>query len=188
MNIYLVQRGSFKDYTNLPINYTFDTLVKLDYMGAAEFEFGAVQDSLQKFVYSDNIIINLVTINGKDFNVIYPCKFKDSIYLNEIISTFTEMVKDKHYTKCSNYFKYYFDGKEIERLKKGCKNKKETVDNFFYRDFWWDIANHYMIIPSSIDPRYLLQAFKNLNSKGWNKPFEKLSFIEKIKGIFNGDN
>ena len=115
-----IQRGKFhdKDY-----KIGIDSIITFDYMGSAEFEYGALPKSLKKIRNNfDDYILNDFKINGKLITV----------FCNKIQSEKIEKYLDKlslnnfHLQEPSDFNNYVFD--------------------VFYMgtDFWWDIGNDLM--------------------------------------------
>lgn len=122
MNAYLVLRGSFEDRD---YKTGIDSILKFDYMGSSEFEWGAIPDSLDRirkeipsYTYLD------VPIQGK------------------VITVFC---KDSQKTEVKTY---------LEKLASGAFHTKEwhafdgyVKDSGFFKNrfnHWWDIENDFM--------------------------------------------
>lgn len=122
MKTYLIQRGKFFDRE---YKKGIDSIVELDYMGAAEFEFGALPKSLGNMREKIN----------------YYIYFDISIGLN-VISVFCH--KDKK-DEVRDYLNELADNKM--RL-----HERSDFDNYihpskYYQskvNFWWDIENDLM--------------------------------------------
>lgn len=114
-----IQRGTLA--VNLSKN-GIERVVKFDYMGAAEYEFGALNNSLERIMeeYS-KYGYKKFTIRGKDILVF--CKQDDLVKMPEILE---KLANNEYYTKMGHRFNEYI---------KGEKNAP---------NFWWDILNHYM--------------------------------------------
>lgn len=141
-------------------------------MGAAEYEFGAVPNSLQQIVYAKSNPLSVIVVNNKEFNVLQSSDDPGDLAI--INTAFQGMALRAWATKLGNGFHDYFEPDVITRLKAGCKKKTETVRNPFRRstNFWWDIDNHFMVWPkeSDLTNEILLQALRNLRDKNWNRP------------------
>jgi len=120
---YLIQRAKFSDRS---WKDGIDSILSFDYMGSAEFEFGALGESLGRirknivnYTYLD------VPIKGKVFSV-----FCDSSIKSEI-KTFLEDLSERKY-----------------RLKEfsGIPEVVAGKDNFYIErfNFWWDLDNDIM--------------------------------------------
>jgi len=119
---YCIQRAQF---SNNESKIGIDGILSFDYMGSAEFEFGALPGSLK--IIRGNInryIYEEITIEQKEITVFFHKDFKSGIieYLKDLA---TRKFRLKEYSDFDNYI--YDDT---------CfKNKT---------DFWWDIDNHIM--------------------------------------------
>ena len=129
MKTYLIQRAEIhdRDYKK-----GIDSIIELDYMGSAEFEFGAVQDSLAvireneaEYTYLD------IPMNGKVITVFCNSKQKQDIktYLKELASGNMQLKERSEFDDCVN---------PSER-KKQWQAKHPLRTNF-----WWDLENHLM--------------------------------------------
>lgn len=150
MNIYLVQRGEFKDIDIDKIN-GIDDLVGFQYMGSSEYEWGALPKSLKRIVqmFKDkNFEFSEIKILDKYF---YLGINKKTVFDNieDIVNAMTSSAKQNYKKRFKEqpYMSKYFEGKKIEQIKHGCKNKKEIVRNYNYCDFWWDIENDWFLFP-----------------------------------------
>ena len=124
MTPYLIQRGKF---ANRDHKKGIDSILSFDYMGSAEFEWGALPDSL------DDIRANI-----KDYSCI-------DVVINS--KTITVFCKESQKEDVSNYLDELSQGKH--RLK-----EYSDFDNIIYpnekylirgnTEFWWDINNHFM--------------------------------------------
>jgi len=127
MKTYLIQRCTFTDSL---IKQGIDSILSLDYMGAAEFEFGAlpkslkhIRDHIKEYVY------NTFMIKGKAISVFCNVEVitevnKYLIKLSESKMTLHEHSDFDNYINPSSY--------EVEWQKEyGHKT-----------DCWWDIDNH----------------------------------------------
>lgn len=170
MDIYLVQRGKFK---TIDINAIegIDSLIEFDYMGSAEFEFGAKRKSLErimKHVYNENFKSYKIIINKEEF-VVFSKTLLDN---GKEIQDFMQKAYEEKYTDTKELVNIdrYFQGEEAWQLKKGCVNKKEKVTNYGYCNFWWDIVNDWIVVPNSHSyPEKITQAFIKLKEKGFGK-------------------
>lgn len=145
MNFWLIQRGTFK---KSPLDQIsgIDSAISYDYMGSAEFEFGALGKSYRRI--KDNInTFNFKTliIKGKAFLIF----IEDSKSVQDIEVFFNHKVDNPYggLREMLNIHRY-FEGKQISRTKKGCKSKQELVSNYGYCDFWWDIDNDFWVFPN----------------------------------------
>jgi hypothetical protein len=138
MHIYLVQRGAVK--SKVAKNKISDS-IDLDYMGSAEFEFGALPKSLRA-----------IEAIGVDKHVKTSFVHKNEVFYAvgwcspEELTTYTEK------------FTQALDGKI--RLKEGIRRKNT--------DFWWDIQNHVFVTTDAMTakrtPLWIANSLKFMNS------------------------
>lgn len=117
---YLIQRAKFQNRDKAGI----DGLLRFDYMGSSEFEFGALGQSLgrirnnielyEKFDYSFS--------NGKTITLF--CKKED--FIGELPDFLENIAKNNYHLLEHCDLNYYINGQ------------------LNYNDFWWDIENDYM--------------------------------------------
>lgn len=121
MKTSLIQRGKFEDR---PQKSGIDNILKFDYMGSSEFEWGALPDSLSRIRKEPYLSYDL-TIKGKSLTVF--CK----------ISHNTEDVKEYLLNLAANkwYMQEYSDFDNFINPSEHFKSKT---------DFWWDISNDIM--------------------------------------------
>ena len=123
-SIYLLQRGSVKDDPSA--KNKFSDNVSTDYMGAAEFEFGALPKSLREI--NSNIekyhTISVPTIkrSGNPLLVWSAFPFQE---IPEYVKQLNKIVEGKQHLK------------EASGLDKDSYLSKRT-------DFWWDLDNNVM--------------------------------------------
>lgn len=119
MKPYLIQRATFK-YD--PYRNGIDSILDFDYMGSAEFEFGALPQSLKRI--RENISDYCIsTFEIKNKKISFFCNNK--LIKSEIIDGLADnKFHLKEYCDFSNYI----------------NNKLR----FRSSDFWWDIENDYM--------------------------------------------
>lgn len=157
--MYLVQRGKFNDISKLVINgdnykdslfgYPTEGLIYLDYMGAAEFEWGALPKSAKRMAkYKDEYKIfdsGLKSIGGVPL-MIY-CLEKDLEGIKEQIKDF---LKEKAQVDkiCSSYRTKEPIMLEYSMLEYFNKNqfRPHNIPNF-----WWDINNDWMMFLGATD-------------------------------------
>ena len=137
---YLVQRCNFKEYVE---SNTVTEAYRPEYMGSAEFEFGALPASLRAMAKDvEQYVGDVVTIN--DISVYIWCK-KDEV--DEVKSNIELMAKEKYgILKEVNHFSDYFNGaslKEKERIEKKMQKKVKGYE-VKWENFWWDICNNFV--------------------------------------------
>jgi hypothetical protein len=129
MKFYLIQRGKIQKQ---PASKKVSDVVQLDYMGSAEFEFGALPASLRAMQAAQKqySLFRLV-INGKDVHV----WASSEVSRDELKEQLTELAEKKLWLKERSEFDYWFR-KE--------KSRWEQDKDFKPFTFWWDIKNHIM--------------------------------------------
>ncbi len=155
----LVQSGHFRENVNTldrkEIN-GLDDIVVLDYMGSAEFEWGALPKSLRR-----------MTINKDFYKVFVFNQYKDEtgnslkVYAPHVffknVQNIVERLVDNGYglqEYCSLHRHIKKDDKSEEDLFFGYKDD---------RDFWWDIENDFFIFFEHTDK--VLQAMEALRKR-----------------------
>ena len=129
MKTYLLQRAQIEDRD---YKKGIDSIISLDYMGASEYEWGAIPDSLKairanipEYTYMD------VPMDGKVITVF--CNVKDrpdvKAYLNELANNDMQ-------TKCYHDFNNLLRPSKIQQE---WQAKRPLRTNF-----WWDLENHLM--------------------------------------------
>lgn len=126
METYLVQRAKFairEDKSGI------DSVLKFDYMGASEYEWGALPDSLKRIRKEINTYTYLdVPIGDKVVTVF--CKEEQKSEIKQFLQTISE---GKMRMKCGSRFDDFIESKPEE--------KQDKWNDF---DFWWDIENDLM--------------------------------------------
>lgn len=129
METYLVQRAEIidRDYKK-----GIDSIISLDYMGAAEYEFGAIPDSLMAiranipdYTYMD------IPMNGKVITVF--CNVKDRLEVSQYLK---DLANRKFYTKNGSYFNQCINPSQHD--------KEWQAKHPLRINFWWDLENHLM--------------------------------------------
>jgi hypothetical protein len=127
-NPYLIQRGLVK---SLAKQNRVSEAVKLDYMGSAEFEFGALPQALRVAkallpMFSTFGVDDQLVENNED-SVLYFCGVFDTVQQKlDYLEKLNQVIDRKLYTQES----IRFDRKS---------DKLQFEDNC---NFWWDIKNH----------------------------------------------
>jgi hypothetical protein len=128
---YLIQRAKFADSPN---KEGIDRVLTFDYMGSAEFEFGALPESLKR-----------VRKNIADY-MQFQYRFKRH--------------PAKEVTVLCQAYQYEFIGTILEQLSRNKLRLKERCDlsEFFNpeqkyssNDFWWDIENDWFFWKHNLD-------------------------------------
>lgn len=152
-SIYLVQRGNIK---HPMVDGRLSMAVGLDYMGSAEFEFGALPHSLrtlEELVDTIKMTIEprITDDAGRSLRVLHT--FSDEEY-EEYFENLLKLREGKGRTKESTWF----DVSHSSRFK--------TLKC----DFWWDINNHAMW---SFDKNFM-KKLPDILVASWNYMNEKV--------------
>lgn len=128
MKTWLIQRGRFETREKVGI----DNLVRFDYMGYAEFEFGALPESLASIRSCINEYIYLdVPIKDKVITVF--CKDSQK---TDVKTYLEELAEDKMRLKSYSEFNSYINGDKFLPSR---------------TDFWWDIENNLMFWRKNVE-------------------------------------
>lgn len=122
MTTYYIQRGLRKDRGD---KKGIDSILSLDYMDCAEYEFGALPKSLAQI--RENI--------------------NDYVYLDVPLKekVITVFCKNEHKTKVKQYLTSLCEGEMRLKAYSGFNMFMEDKERIFTKvDFWWDIQNHIM--------------------------------------------
>lgn len=163
MRIDLIQRGTFRK-VDIDKVIGLDALVGFDYMGSAEFEWGALPKSLQRMMKewrSGNVHEYKITIKKENFIVWSKTLLDNGKEIEDFMSL---ALQGKTHTKEAVCIDRYFEGETVERLKRGCVKKMERVTNYGYCNFWWDIENDWMLYPTEYNEK-VKTAFLALDAK-----------------------
>jgi len=159
---YLIQRGTFRK--EIGSNPGLDSIVEFDYMGSAEFEFGALPTSLLRVrVNVDKYV--LFNIGFEHVLVTVLCKVEDCYEVEESIIGLAE---DK-----------YHHLKEFSAFDQFVKQDGYLKDKY---NFWWDIENDYFfwatggINDEFVNNTILQKPYEAIDySKGLQLPFAKMT-------------
>lgn len=120
MNAYLLQRGRFN---KSPWKVGIDSILKFDYMGSSEFEWGALPKSLSRIREKDQYTYLDIPVKDKVISVY--CKESQKSEVREYLNKLAENVF--HLQEYSDFDTYI-----------NPSNLKSRTD------FWWDINNDLM--------------------------------------------
>jgi len=127
MNSWLIQRGTFQRREN---KIGIDHIISLDYMGSAEYEFGAIPKSFKRILENINqydiITTNFKNVNNIPLNIF--CKTDDKKEVLEIIDKLSI-----DYIRLKEWITFQWNFKRSEH---SWNKPKEN--------FWWDIQNDFM--------------------------------------------
>ncbi len=145
-NSYLLQRGAFKQLTELDGIFS---LIDGHYMGSAEFEWGAIPNSVARMVvnidfYDFYEVPEIRNSNDEPMIIYGPIIFKE-----HIIKQAKLLAENKLYTKESTGLPAYL------------KNE----GNYHNADFWWDIENDFYIFFEQPKKELIKQAQINMLEK-----------------------
>jgi hypothetical protein len=148
MKTYLIQRGIIQDNPN---KVGIDSIIQFDYMGASEYEWGALPSSLDRIRENINDYTYLdVPINGKTISVFCKDEQKSDVktYLEEISN-------GKMRTKLGSHFDQYVNPTE--------RDMKWQSKYPLKINLWWDIEND--IIFWAKNPDFEVKFKTIINSK-----------------------
>ena len=130
-------------------NPSLDNLYGMDYMGASEFEWGALPKSLKRFTKNfDNLVIHKTSIKN----------FKDEplfiIGLYEIVKEYPiqDLIDGKFRLHERLNFNYAWKGED------GYENRKRPFNQHQHPSAWWDIVNDIMFTFKKLHTNKLLAA------------------------------
>lgn len=124
-DVWLVQRGEFRD-TKLEDITGLDSLLRLEYMGAVEFECGSLPQSSRRIVEDlDKYAFSTITIEDQPVGVL--CRVDES---TEVYAAIRDISLEKLRLKEWTNFPAAL-GKDTRR------HKVPT-------NFWWDVQNDFM--------------------------------------------
>lgn len=129
---HLIQRGIFQNEGNSLTGP--NGVVRLDYMGSAEFEWGAIPNAYRRLMYHfpEYEVFRTGIYTPEHFELMVFCK-KD--YSAEVIQAISEFVEHPYHLK------------EYSELEKVPRVKKQDTSSYVHRtsDFWWciDISEAY---------------------------------------------
>ena len=131
-NPHLIQRGSFKDIPDEEI-IGLDSLIRYDYMGSSEFEWGALPTSLKRITseWQDYIAFQIDSIKDADGQYLQVLCHKDKA--KEIIDAISKLFSEN----CE--FRLQERSGMMDYLK--CESTRSIEINF-----WWDVTgsdHHY---------------------------------------------
>lgn len=145
MKAYLVQRGQIADRD---FKKGIDSICKFDYMGSAEFEFGALGESLGR-IRKD--ISNYKYMNAKIYGIQITVFFNKKHEESEIETYLKDLADNKFHVKQHSDFNNVVNPSKFEREWQA-KHPNKT-------NFWWDIENDFMFWISN---QLFQQKFKNI--------------------------
>lgn len=167
MKPWLIQRGKFKETAKENIE-GIDSLIRLDYMGSSEFEWGALPQSLKRMVAA-----------SKDYsmNKVSEVKAKSG----EVMFLYCDKTKFEEIKKCAIH---------LSRNKYGYKEYCDMVDyvernnekSHSHNNFWWDIEYDYIVVFGDEQAEKIQIAMEKLKEKWTPEPPAKKTIVSKILG------
>lgn len=123
MKSYLIQRADFRDD---PDKKGIDSILSFDYMGASEYEWGALPRSLKEIrekIKKENFLVYELEITPEKVVQIF-CSENDK---ESVFENIRDLSKGKLRLKMGSYFDLWVKDEEFTKI-----------------DFWWDIENNFM--------------------------------------------
>lgn len=131
---YLIQRMKFRPESQIRGN-TIDGVLEMDYMGSAEYEFGALPKSLKQICknFNEFRIVQIKEIQNIQDKCLYMLTNLNDEQIKEYVKYIQKIIEGKHRLK------------EWININKHMV-KSTTKNEYFGRpeDAWWDIDNHLM--------------------------------------------
>ena len=155
----LVQSGHFRndvDSLNKKEINGIDDIIRFDYMGSGEFEYGSLPSSLKRMTINKDFYKVFVFNQYKDENGNSLKVYAPQVFFKNIQNIVNKLVV--------NGFGLQEYCSLNEHVQKNNKSEKETL--FYYkddRDFWWDIENDFFMFFNHTDK--VLQAMDALKKR-----------------------
>lgn len=148
-DLWLIQRGTFKDIRPEDIE-GMDSLIRWSYMGSAEFEFGALPESLRRIVsghkgYEFVEIPEIKDKNGDTLRVY--CKTSER---EDAVAAANHLATVEHGYKELAGVKSYIDG---------------LFNLYITGNFWWDIKNDFFLMFGEEKQQLVSVALNKLKDK-----------------------
>ena len=159
---YLVQRAKFKK--DVVENTGIDSILNLDYMGSAEFEFGSLPKSLKEMCEKiANLKVTMVkdVINYKGQRLCLVCS-------DDQVEDITKFFKAETDRSSREYRLKEYSG--ISEAVSGKDSRGEPVkeDGYYTVEFWWDIDNNWMACFGKENAEKVMAALQKVKvKKGW---------------------
>lgn len=136
--MYLIQRGKFnpeKEFAGLTGR---NGLIDLDYMGSAEFEFGAIPYAYRRIMgYFDNYSLfdtGMKTVKGVPFKIF--CKTYNQ---KEILTMIQSYIENPYHLKEYSALEFHFKDSAVFMSRRANTN------------FWWDIKHDWIAFIGAAD-------------------------------------
>lgn len=151
---YLIQRMSFKKN---PSGDSIDGIFELDYMGSAEFEFGALPKSLKKMTKTcDDLTFEFIK-SIKNYKNQGFCLIGLPGDIEDYKGFIDKLVNDDLRTKEMVKLKEAIDGKD--------SLGRPIEESFNKTEAWWDIDNQVMFTFGKDNARKIIKAIKAVRDK-----------------------
>lgn len=154
---YLIQRMSFNN--KLPEGFGLDALCRYEYMGSAEFEFGALPDSLKQMCRKADdlevvMVKDIVNQENQRLCLVVPVGAADNY--RPIIDA---LIEEKIRLKESANFAPHVTGKS--------RSGEPVKEGDWYLDTkgWWDLNNHVMFTFGKQNAKNILKAIRNVRDR-----------------------
>jgi hypothetical protein len=165
MHFWLIQRGHFKDTKKSDID-GIDSLVSFDYMGAAEFEYGALPKALKETIGKLDELQIKVLKNAADVEM-------PKLHAKNGAQVFVISTPEQYAEVCQFVIDELSDKRH--RLKEWTSmaeaiapdpRKKPSYNCTL--DFWWDIVNNWFVVIGKANAENVLLALQKVKEKkGW---------------------
>ena len=154
---YLIQRLNFRK--NSPSNGSFDDIIGCQYMGSAEFEFGALPKSLKKLTKNFgslkiNTFEDLHDHKDKPLCIVAEVE-KAELYFSDYIN---DLALDNTMLKEQSRFKDNVFGEDW-------RGKPVNENDWTYVDAWWDVENDIIFTFGKMNGEKVLTAIRNTRDK-----------------------
>lgn len=152
--MYLVQRGTFRTELNTKKHSELDKNIQFDYMGSAEFEWGALPKSYDRIL--DNvgdyfIHIHPIIKNANGVPLTIFCTNEDWEWIQFALEDFIKFNDPKKI--CSYHLKERISFADRHYKVGPPKSRWDKVDE---DDFWWDIDHDFFFWYGAIDRSNLI--------------------------------
>lgn len=163
---YLVQEGTFRIDSEVEKVDGIDSIVEFKYMGAAEFEFGALPQSLKRIAKNLEEYKAFPTryVSHKKEKLFIFCKENDLSFVREMIK---RMRKNNQHLKIGITFKRNFE-----------------EESRFIGNFWWDIDNDFFFFFGENQVEKVKTAMKNLRVRWHDELFPKKTKNKSFLNFF----
>lgn len=152
MKIDLVQRGTFKENVKDADVTGIDSVIRFDYMGSAEFEFGALPASLKAFLPVFPLYdVHPTQYKTKDGTNLFILCHKDM--LEAVHTGLVFMTQDRDGGMYMKEHSRMYDVLNQEpitatppKTKKAKADRERALLRRYDINFWWDIQNHWFAV------------------------------------------